>query len=65
MRWDRFRVPFPMMRGVKIAEEAPLAAVGLADMPFPGRTACSADIEGGLRRMDPIVKRSDGEMEEN
>lgn len=42
-RWERFREP--ILRGVKRAEEVPVGALGLEEMPFPGREASAGVTE--------------------
>jgi len=55
MRWERVRVPFPIVRGVKRAEELPRGASSAESLPFPGRVAVSGEILEGDRRIEPIL----------
>lgn len=55
MRWERVSVPLPIARGVKTFDAGPLGASSLAEMPFPGRAASSAETLEGARRIEPIV----------
>jgi hypothetical protein len=57
MRWERVILPFPIFRGVKMAEERPRGASSLACMPLPGRAASSVEIGGRTRVIEPILEK--------
>jgi hypothetical protein len=56
MRWERVTLPFPILRGVKMADERPLGASSLESMPFPGRAASSAEMGGRILVIEPILE---------
>jgi hypothetical protein len=55
MRLEMVRVPLPIVKGVKRAEERPLGAFSLEAIPFPGTAASSGEMVDGARRMEPIL----------
>lgn len=59
IRWERVRVPFPILSGVKSSEELPRGASGFDFWPLPGRVASEGVTEPILRAL-MTVKTNNG-----